>query len=89
MVPGELPEEFEKVNPTPEEVKKAGESPAEPSSSKSSSDSNALTMIRSHVAVPNFKVNDDSKIEVTACEHEFEVSMAKNDFSSTSVEASL
>ncbi|MCJ1379493.1 hypothetical protein MMC17_002594 [Xylographa soralifera] len=39
--------------------------------------------------IPNFRVNDDSKIEVTVCEHEFEESMARNDFSSQSTESSV
>lgn len=39
--------------------------------------------------IPNFRINDDSKIEITACEHEFEVSMARNDFSSQSTESSM
>jgi len=39
--------------------------------------------------MPSFQVNDDSKIDIMACEHEFETSMARNDFSSQSTEASL
>lgn len=40
-------------------------------------------------AIPNFRVNDDSKIEVTVCKSELALSMAKNDFSSQSTEASV
>jgi hypothetical protein len=38
---------------------------------------------------PRFIVNDDSKIEVTMTAHEFETSMAKNDFSSQSTEGAV
>ena len=38
---------------------------------------------------PSFRVNDDSRIEITMSSHEFETSMAKNDFSSQSTEGSL
>jgi hypothetical protein len=40
-------------------------------------------------AMPNFRVNDDSRIEVIACQDSLAVSMAKNDFSSQSTEASV
>ncbi len=39
--------------------------------------------------IPSFRVNDNSRVEVTLSSHEFETSMAKNDFSSQSTEASL
>lgn len=39
--------------------------------------------------MPSFQVNDDSRIEVTVSSHEFETSMAKNDFSSSETEGSL
>ncbi|KAK6541560.1 hypothetical protein TWF694_007365 [Orbilia ellipsospora] len=41
------------------------------------------------MVMPSFQVNDDSRIEVIISEHEFETSMAKNDFSSKSTEASM
>ncbi|KAH7118725.1 hypothetical protein B0J11DRAFT_582534 [Dendryphion nanum] len=44
---------------------------------------------KADAGIPNFRVNDDSRIEITAAEHEFEVSMARNDFSSQSTEASM
>ncbi|KAK5110589.1 hypothetical protein LTR85_000989 [Meristemomyces frigidus] len=40
-------------------------------------------------AIPNFRVNDDSKIDIAVCKHELATSMAKNDFSSQSTEASV
>lgn len=40
-------------------------------------------------AIPNYRVNDDSKIDMTICRHELAISMAKNDFSSQSTEASV
>ena len=40
-------------------------------------------------SIPRFRVNDNSRIEVTVSSHEFETSMAKNDFCSQSTEASL
>lgn len=40
-------------------------------------------------AIPPFQVNDNSRIDITLIEHEFEESMAKNDFSSQSTEASM
>ncbi|KAM7211203.1 hypothetical protein V8F06_013413 [Rhypophila decipiens] len=39
--------------------------------------------------LPSFQVNDDSRVEVIVSSHEFETSMARNDFSSTSTEASM
>ncbi|KAF2811812.1 uncharacterized protein BDZ99DRAFT_414359 [Mytilinidion resinicola] len=39
--------------------------------------------------IPNYRVNDDSRIDITACEHEFEVSMARSDFSAQSTESSM
>ena len=39
--------------------------------------------------VPRFKVNDNSHVEVTLSSHEFETSMARNDFSSQSTEGSV
>ena len=39
--------------------------------------------------IPNFRVNDGSHIEITACEHEFEISMARNDFSTNATELSI
>ena len=38
---------------------------------------------------PSFRVNDNSRIEITMYSHEFETSMAKNDFSSHSTEGSM
>jgi hypothetical protein len=37
---------------------------------------------------PNFRINDDSKIDVSVCKHDLALSMARNDFSSQSTEAS-
>jgi hypothetical protein len=42
-----------------------------------------------YTVLPSFQVNDDSKIEVTVSSHEFETSMAKNDFSNSSTEGLL
>ncbi|KAI7161520.1 hypothetical protein KC349_g2699 [Hortaea werneckii] len=44
---------------------------------------------KTYNAIPNFRVNDDSKIDITVCKHELSMSMAKNDFSSQSTEASV
>lgn len=41
------------------------------------------------IAIPNYIVNDNSHIEVTMSQHELETSMARNDFSSSSTEASM
>ena len=38
---------------------------------------------------PRYIVNDDSRVEITVVDHEFERSMAENDFSSHSTEAAL
>jgi hypothetical protein len=38
--------------------------------------------------IPNFRVNDDSRIEIAACQSTLAVSLAKSDFSSQSTEAS-
>ncbi|MCJ1394185.1 hypothetical protein MMC18_007063 [Xylographa bjoerkii] len=38
---------------------------------------------------PRFQVNDDSRIEITLAQAEFEESMARNDFSKSSTEASI
>lgn len=42
-----------------------------------------------YTVLPSFQVNDDSKIEITVSSHEFETSMAQNDFSNHSTEGSL
>jgi hypothetical protein len=39
--------------------------------------------------IPNFRVNDDSRIEIAACQSTLAVSLAKSDFSSQSTEASV
>ncbi|KAF2839889.1 hypothetical protein M501DRAFT_1015973 [Patellaria atrata CBS 101060] len=39
--------------------------------------------------IPTFVVNDDSKVEITLVSHEFEHSLAKNDFSNSSTEGSM
>ena len=44
---------------------------------------------KTNPGIPNFRINDDSKIEITAHEHELTVSMAKSDFSEQSTEASV
>ncbi|EUC28058.1 hypothetical protein COCCADRAFT_64920, partial [Bipolaris zeicola 26-R-13] len=36
--------------------------------------------------IPNFRVNDDSRIEITACQDSLAISLAKSDFSSQSTE---
>ncbi|KAF2014344.1 hypothetical protein BU24DRAFT_463141 [Aaosphaeria arxii CBS 175.79] len=41
------------------------------------------------LAIPKFQVSDNSRVEVTVSSHEFETSMAKNDFSSQTTEGSL
>jgi hypothetical protein len=38
--------------------------------------------------IPNFRVNDDSRIEITACQDTLAVSLAKSDFSSQATEIS-
>jgi len=40
-------------------------------------------------AIPSYVINDRSRIEITTVSSEFQESMAKNHFSSTSVEASV
>ncbi|KXJ88991.1 hypothetical protein Micbo1qcDRAFT_206580 [Microdochium bolleyi] len=40
-------------------------------------------------SIPNFRVNDDSRIEITAHADELSVAMARSDFSSQSTEASV
>jgi hypothetical protein len=40
-------------------------------------------------AIPNFAVNDNSRIEITEVTHVFQESMAKAQFSATSVEATV
>ncbi|KAK6526470.1 hypothetical protein TWF694_005056 [Orbilia ellipsospora] len=57
------------------------------SSSKASSAPSG-SAIKTGFVMPSFQVSDDSRIEVTVTEHEFEASMAKNDFSSSSTEGS-
>ncbi|KAF7526535.1 hypothetical protein G7054_g10735 [Neopestalotiopsis clavispora] len=42
-----------------------------------------------YTVLPSFQVNDDSRIEITVSSHEFETSMATNDFSKHSTEGSL
>lgn len=44
---------------------------------------------KSEEGIPNFRVNDDSRIEITAHSDELSVSMAKSDFSSESTEVSV
>jgi hypothetical protein len=39
-----------------------------------------------YTALPSFQVNNDSRIEITVSSHEFETSMARNDFSNHSTE---
>jgi hypothetical protein len=39
--------------------------------------------------MPTYQVNDDSRIEITVASHEFEFSMARNDFSGHSTEGSM
>lgn len=48
-----------------------------------------IKSVKTDQGIPNFRVNDDSKIEITACSHELQVSLAHNDFSSQSTEASV
>ncbi|KAG8626282.1 hypothetical protein KVT40_005227 [Elsinoe batatas] len=45
--------------------------------------------IKSDKGIPNYRVNDDSKIDITVCTHQLAVSLAHNDFSSQSTEASV
>ncbi|OBS29591.1 hypothetical protein FPOA_03528 [Fusarium poae] len=42
-----------------------------------------------YTVLPSFQVNDDSRIEITVSSHEFETSMARNDFSNHSTEGSM
>ena len=49
---------------------------------------NAITP-KSELGIPNFRVNDDSRIEITAHEDELTVSMAKSDFSDQSTSVSV
>lgn len=42
-----------------------------------------------YTVLPSFQVNDDSRIDITVSSHEFETSMARNDFSSNSTEGSV
>ncbi|KAK6508955.1 hypothetical protein TWF481_003723 [Arthrobotrys musiformis] len=47
------------------------------------------TITKREMVMPSFQVNDDSRIEVIITEHEFETSLAKNDFNSMSIEGSM
>lgn len=50
----------------------------------------AMMSIRKTVkGIPNFRVNDDSRIDIAACQESLAVSLAKSDFSSQSTEASV
>ncbi|KAK3367914.1 hypothetical protein B0H63DRAFT_404760, partial [Podospora didyma] len=42
-----------------------------------------------NTVMPSFQVNDDSRVEVIVSSHEFETSMARNDFSGSSTEGSM
>ncbi|KAK0710652.1 hypothetical protein B0H67DRAFT_539495 [Lasiosphaeris hirsuta] len=44
---------------------------------------------KTDTGIPNYRVNDASRIDITTCEHEFEISMARNDFSAETTEASM
>lgn len=59
------------------------------SSSDDSTNFETQSLTHSESILPNFNVNDDSRVEVTACSHDFEVSMARSDFSSKSVEGTM
>jgi len=63
---------------------KKGDRSQDPSSTQE-----AIQMTKNDKGIPNFRVHDESRIDITSCEHEFEVSMARNDFSSESTEASM
>ncbi|KAM5343717.1 hypothetical protein ACJ41O_012254 [Fusarium nematophilum] len=49
---------------------------------------NAITL-KADQGIPNFRVNDDSRIEITAHEDELRVTMARSNFSEQSTEASV
>lgn len=48
-----------------------------------------LPVAKPDKGIPNFRVNDDSRIEITVCTHALAMSMAKHDFSSQAIEASV
>ncbi|KAJ7618220.1 hypothetical protein B0H17DRAFT_1219978 [Mycena rosella] len=51
--------------------------------------SSVIPLARTALGIPNFAVDDRSKVEVVSVEHEFEMSMAVNHFSTSSVSGSI
>ncbi len=77
----------------PEEKTQATPPPADEQQGTSTSWTHPQFMRRAVQEVacvmPSFQVNDDSRVEVVVSSHEFETSMARNDFSSQSTEGSM
>ena len=78
--------------PAPTDGTDGGNSDGSDSSQMESQDgspTNKSAIAHTPSVMPSFQVNDSSRIDIMACEHEFETSMARNDFSSQSTEASM
>ncbi|KAF2448944.1 hypothetical protein P171DRAFT_509315 [Karstenula rhodostoma CBS 690.94] len=82
----EVPTEKNKTEVSTEKKKTKASTDAAQVNSEDSVESLVPT---SDKGIPNFRVNDDSRIEITAHETELSVSMAKSDFSESSTEASV
>ncbi|MCJ1390225.1 hypothetical protein MMC18_003083 [Xylographa bjoerkii] len=78
----------EKSSAKDKDEKPADKTLAEDEDSAEEDDVQAVTP-KSEKGIPNFRVSDDSRIEITAHEDELTVSMAKSDFSEQSTEASV
>ncbi|KAL4724434.1 hypothetical protein ACLX1H_009048 [Fusarium chlamydosporum] len=79
-------------------AKAAAPSTATPSGPPTSPTSHVLQAAMAHssdeekqptVVLPTFSINDNSRIDVVVSSHEFQTSMAMNDFSASSTSASL
>ncbi|QRV88307.1 hypothetical protein RhiJN_16325 [Ceratobasidium sp. AG-Ba] len=75
--------ETEQDTPSPNSTPSAGES------ADQNSESPKIKAPPKARGIPNFAVNDDSRVEVTVASHEFQESMAKAHFSATTVEAEI
>lgn len=72
-----------------EKTKGTKKAPAKAVEADAGKGSVAAITPKSDQGIPNFRVNDDSHIEITAHENELTVAMAKSDFSEQSTEASV
>lgn len=68
-----------------------GQQPAVPATTDLDDDKAKVAALpeKRSLGLPNFRINDDSKIEVTVCKTEMMLAMARSDFSSQSTEASV